>query len=183
MNLFELIAVGFALAADSFVAALTVGIDVCSLSKKEEMKISSLFALFQSLMPVLGYLLTHLLGALLMSIDHFISFAVLFFLGVSMIREEKKEDCLSSFSFFSILILSIAVTIDAFTVGITYSLLQVSLSKTILINFSVTFITTMVGLKIGYLANQTLKKKAKVLGGLVLISLAIKILLTHLGIL
>ncbi len=181
MNAFELIAVGFALAADSFVAALTIGIDVCSLTKKEEVKIATLFAMFQSIMPVLGYLLTHLLGSILMSIDHFISFAVLFYLGFSMIKEEEKENCLSSFSLFSIVLLSIAVTIDAFTVGITYSLLQVSLPLSIAVNFIITFTTTIVGLKIGYLANQTLKRKAKVLGGLVLISLAIKILMTHLG--
>lgn len=181
MNIFELLILGLALSADSCAASVSIGIDLKKIKLKNALIIAFLFSFFQSMMPVIGYTLASIFSNILASIDHFISFIVLFILGVKMIKESKEEERLDYMNFYALIIISIAVTLDAFTVGITYSLLHINLSITILINFLTTFITTILGLKIGGYLGTTFKNKAKVIGGLVLISLGIKILLSHLG--
>ncbi|MCX4366065.1 MAG: manganese efflux pump MntP family protein [Bacilli bacterium] len=182
MNVFELLVLGLALSADSCAAAVSIGIDLKRIKLKNALLIASIFSIFQSMMPVIGYTLTNILSGILASIDHFISFLVLFILGVKMIKDRDNEEQLNYMNIYALIIISIAVTIDAFTVGITYSLLHISLPLTIIINFLTTFITTLIGLKVGNILGSTFKKHAKTMGGLVLISLGIKILLHHINI-
>ena len=182
MNIFELLILGLALSADSCAASISIGIDLKNIKSRNIIYIAVLFSFFQSMMPVIGYTLASMFSSIFVSIDHFISFIVLLILGIKMIKESNEEEKLDYMNFYALMILSIAVTLDAFTVGITYSLLHVYLPITILINFLTTFITTILGLKIGTYLGTTFKSRAKVIGGLVLISLGIKILLTHLGI-
>lgn len=179
MNIFELLVLGLALSADSFAASISIGIDLNKIKLKNAVFIAFLFSLFQSMMPVLGYALTNVFSAFFSSIDHLISFLVLSILGIKMIKESREDERLDYMNVYALIIISIAVTLDAFTVGITYSLLHINLLLTIIINFISTFITTIIGLKIGNLLGQKFKYQAKVIGGLVLISLGIKILLSH----
>lgn len=182
MNIFELLVLGLALSADSCAASISIGIDLQNIKLKNALLISSIFSIFQSMMPVIGYTLASILTGVLSSIDHVISFLVLFLLGLKMIKERDEEERIDYMNIYALIIISVAVTIDAFTVGITYSLLHISLPLTIIINFLTTFITTLIGLKIGNILGSTFKKRAKVIGGLVLMSLGIKILLKHIGI-
>lgn len=181
MNIFELLILGLALSADSMAASISIGMDDGNIKIKNALLIAFLFSLFQGLMPVIGYTLASVFAVFLSSIDHLISFAVLFCLGVKMIKSYSEDDRLDYMNLYALILISIAVTLDAFTVGITYSLLHVNLFLTIIINFIMTFITTLIGLKIGSILGHKFKRKAKVLGGLVLISLGIKILLSHLS--
>ena len=185
MNIFELIVLGLALSMDSFAAAVSKGIEVTNLNIKKMLIISIWFAIFQAMMPLIGYFLANILKGWLLSVDHWISFFVLLYLGTNMIKEAKEDaasDC-DSLAFRAMLVISIAISIDAFTVGITYSFLNVDIFLATLITFLATFITTMLGTKIGNIFGNILNEKALVLGGLVLISLGIKILLEHLEIL
>ncbi|MDE6142021.1 MAG: manganese efflux pump MntP family protein [Bacilli bacterium] len=182
MNIFELLVLGLALSADSCAASVSIGIDLKSIKLKNALLIASIFSVFQSMMPVIGYTLASILSNILTSVDHLISFIVLFLLGIKMIKDKDNDERFDYMNIYALIIISIAVTLDAFTVGITYSLLHISLPLTIIINFSTTFVTTLIGLKIGNILGSTFKKRAKVIGGLVLISLGIKILLTHIGI-
>lgn len=180
MNIFELLILGLALSADSFAASVSIGIELKSIKVKKILIIASLFAIFQSLMPVIGYLLTNIFHHFLTSIDHWLSFAVLFYLGFNMLKERNKEEAINYMSLYALILVAIAVTLDAFTVGITYAILNINLLLTIIINFIITFITTIMGLKIGVLLGPLLKTKAKIAGGLVLIALGFKILICHL---
>lgn len=180
MNIFELLILGLALSADSGAASISIGMDIKRIKFKNALLIAFLFSSFQCLMPVIGYTLASILNNLLSSIDHFISFIVLFILGVKMIKSRSEEERLDYMNIYALIIISIAVTIDAFTVGITYSLLHINLFLTIIINFITTFLTTLIGLKIGNILGHRFKESAKVIGGLVLISLGIKIFLSHL---
>ena len=182
MNIFELLVLGLALSADSCAASVSIGIDLKNIKIRNALLIALTFSIFQSMMPVIGYTLASILSDALASVDHFISFLVLAFLGAKMIKERNEDEHLDYMSFYALIIISIAVTLDAFTVGITYSLLHIFLPKTIIINFLTTFLTTLLGLKIGNILGSTFKKQAKIIGGLVLISLGIKILLSHMGI-
>lgn len=180
MNIFELLVLGLALSADSFAASVSIGIELKSIKLKKILIIAILFALFQSLMPVIGYLLANIFHSLLTSIDHWLSFVVLFYLGFNMLKERNREENINYMNFYALVLVAIAVTLDAFTVGITYAILDVNLVLTIIINFIITFITTIIGLKIGVLIGPLLKSKAKTAGGLVLIALGFKILICHL---
>ncbi|MDE6292188.1 MAG: manganese efflux pump MntP family protein, partial [Bacilli bacterium] len=144
MNIFELLVLGLALSADSCAASVSIGIDLKRIKIKEALLIAFTFSLFQSMMPVIGYVLASVLSDILASIDHFISFIVLFFLGLKMIKERDEDERLDYMNIYALIIISIAVTLDAFTVGITYSLLHIFLPTTIIINFLTTFITTIV---------------------------------------
>lgn len=183
MNGFELVVLGCALSMDSFATAVTKGIEFNQLTIKKMVIVALWFSVFQSMMPILGYLLSNLFSSFLFAIDHFLSFFVLSYLGINMIRSRNEEKLMNEcLDIKTMVLLSVAISIDAFTVGITYSILSVCLPLATFITFTITFITTILGVKIGNIFGSMLNEKALVFGGLVLISLGIKILLTHLGI-
>lgn len=184
MNIFELIVLSLALSMDSFASAVTKGIELKRISLRKMLIVGIWFSIFQSMMPIIGYFLASLMSSFLFKIDHWLSFFVLLYLGIHMIKssdEEKESDSLLDFK--TMFLLSIAISIDAFTVGITYSVLNVNLILASIITFIITFITTLIGVKLGNLFGTFLNRKALILGGLVLIGLGVKILLTHLNIL
>ncbi len=182
MNIFELLVLGLALSADSCAASISIGIDLKNIKFHNAFLIAFFFSFFQSMMPVIGFALANIFKLFLTSIDHFISFIVLLVLGIKMIKESREDERLDYMNLYALIIISLAVTLDAFTVGITYSLLHINLILTIIINFLTTFLTTLIGLKIGNILGHKFKYRAKVIGGLVLISLGLKILLSHLHI-
>lgn len=184
MNGYELVILALALSMDSFSAAISKGIELRRPNLKKLLIVSLYFAFFQALMPLLGFFLANILEHFLYQIDHWISFFVLGYLGYNMIKEAKEDaiKCNEALGIKDMVILSIAVSIDAFTVGITYSFLDVDIILATIITYVVTFITTMLGVKIGSTVGQMFHEKALILGGLMLIALGIKILFEHLGI-
>ncbi len=180
MNIFELILLGIAIAADSFAASILIGIKEKK-NFKTYMLVATMFATFQSLMPVIGCLLINIFAGYLIAVDHYIAFIFLLYLGINMIRDSEDEEY-RGIKLASIIMLSVAVTIDALAVGITYSVLKISIPLTIIINFSITFITTIIGIFLGERLGERLRSKANIVGGLILILIGLKILLTHLHI-
>lgn len=181
MNIFELILLGFAISADSFVSSLLIGIKEEKINFRLLILVAIIFATFQSLMPVLGYVLINTFSKYLVNIDHFIAFFFLLYLGINMIRDKNTSEY-RGIKLSAIITLAIAVTIDAFAVGITYSILDVFIPLTLMINFSITFITTIIGILIGSRLGHLIRDKANTIGGIILIIIGIKILLSHLNI-
>ena len=102
-----------------------------------------------------------------------------------MIREalSKEEDNTdASMDFKSMLLLAIATSIDALSVGVTFAFLKVNIIAAVLFIGAVTFVFSAVGVKIGSVFAEKYKSKAEITGGVILIVLAIKILLEGLGI-
>lgn len=180
MNVFELVVLGFALSMDSFSAAVCKGIEIDCLNMRKMLKVATWFAIFQALMPILGFFMANVFKGFLTNVDHWLSFFVLIYLGVSMIRDAKdSEKRQNGLGLKAMLFLSIAISIDAFTVGITYSLMGVNILLSSVITFTITFLTTIIGTKIGNIFGKILNEKAMVFGGLVLISMGIKIIIKH----
>lgn len=179
MNNYELVVLAISLSMDSFSTALCEGISFKKIELKNILLISFMFALFQSLMPFLGYLFGYLMSSIVFSIGHILSFFIFIFLGIGLLKKSNSEEELdNSISFKSLIFLSIAISIDAFSVGITFVNLNVNIIMSLIMIFLVTFITTMIGVMIGNKCGSYLKNISLKFGGLILIALGIKVLLT-----
>ena len=136
-------------------------------------------------MPIIGYFLGFAFTDVVTSIDHWIVFILLCAIGGNMIKEsfddeiEKRND---KVDFKTMIILAIATSIDALAVGITFAFLEVSIIGPIVFIGIITFLMSILGVKIGNRFGDKFQNKAELLGGIVLIIIGIKILLEHLGI-
>jgi putative Mn2+ efflux pump MntP len=175
------IAVG--LAMDAFAVSITCGVSMVKLRVRSALRIALAFGGFQALMPVMGYLAGLSIRAFMESVDHWIAFSLLVFIGCKMIYEsfsmdadEKKRDADDA---LTLLGLSIATSIDALAVGFSLSLLKVDIIAPALIIGAVTFLISFAGTYIGTRVGHLFERKVEVLGGLILIGIGIKILIQH----
>lgn len=180
MNIIELIVLSFSLSMDSFATSLCKGIEFNNNLYKNSIITSIWFSTFQTIMPILGYYLGNIISMKLFSVAYYISFFILSFLGISMIRE--KDDVVQlndSLGFKIMFLLSVSISMDAFSVGISYALLNLNIILSSILNFSITFITTYIGCILGSKIGSKYSSISKTIGGIILISLGIKILLTN----
>lgn len=180
MNIIELIILSFSLSMDSFATSLCKGIEFNNNLHKSSLITSIWFAVFQTCMPILGYFLGNIISMKLFSVAYYISFFILVFLGTSMIREKDNlVQVNDSLGFKIMFLLSISISMDAFSVGISYALLNLNIVLSSILNFSITFITTYIGCTLGSKIGDKYSSFSKVIGGIILISLGIKILITN----
>ena len=175
------------LSMDAFAVAVCKGLAMKKMSWKNAVIVGLWFGTFQALMPVIGYFLGVSFADRIKSVDHWIAFVLLAFIGGNMIHEaldkSNTPDSDNSFSIKTMFVLAVATSIDALAVGITFALLpNVKIITAILSIGAVTFILSAIGLKAGSLFGLKYKAKAEFTGGLILILIGLKILLEHLGI-
>jgi len=185
MKILELIVVGFGLSMDAFAAAVCKGLSMKKMSYKNAFVTGSFFGGFQALMPLLGYILGNQFSNYITEFDHWIAFALLSIIGINMIKESRESCCPieeETFNLKNMLVLSIATSIDALAVGITFALLDVSICLAVIIIGVITFAISCTGVKLGHVLGSKCKSKAEILGGFILIGIGIKILLEHIGI-
>lgn len=190
MGLIELFFLAVGLSMDAFAVAVCKGLSMRKVTLKNAGIVGLYFGGFQAGMPLIGYFLGLQFKDYIMSIDHWIAFGLLVYLGIRMIQEslDKYEDVepiqseKELLSFKNMSILAIATSIDALAVGITLAFLQVDIIPAVTFIGIITFILSMVGVKIGNVFGIKYKSKAEFVGGAILILMGIKILLEHLGI-
>ena len=179
MNIIDIIFISISLAMDAF------AVSICKSSffpnKKYFLILPLTFSLFQILMPILGYFFGHIIYLYFSTYDHWISFILLFFIGIEMIFSSKKYD--SSISLVSIILLSIATSMDALCVGITLSFYSISLPIVLFFIGFITFILCFIGCFIGFYFGNLFHSYSSILGGIILILIGLKILNEHIGIL
>ena len=171
------------LAMDAVAVAIASGLSVKVLRWQDALKMALFFGVFQALMPLGGYFVGALFANVLAAYDHWIAFVLLSALGVKMILESKnaaEEKVASPFRNNKLLILSIATSLDAFAVGISFSLLEISLIETVTIIGVVTFLLCLPAVWFGARLGKSMAKRAEIFGGLVLILIGSKILIEHL---
>ena len=137
------------------------------------------------MMPQIGYFLGIRFQDLIVSIDHWIAFVLLGFIGFNMIRESREEEEIldASFGFQAMLPLAVATSIDALAVGVTFAFLDVPIIPAVSFIGLTTFVMSVVGVGVGAKLGGQFGKKAELAGGVILILMGAKILLEHLGIL
>ena len=184
-NFISILLIAIGLAADCFAVALSGGISNKNLSWPQWLRVAFSFGFFQAMMPVLGWLAGRTVVEYIEDYDHWIAFGLLVIIGGRMLweafRPEDEEANRNDISKGLVLItLSIATSIDALAVGLSFAFLEVNIglaSGTIGI---VAFIATIIGFLVGQRAARIIGKRAEMLGGFILIAIAIRILVSHL---
>jgi putative Mn2+ efflux pump MntP len=178
-----LLLLAIALSADAFAVSISLGLSIKPLKKFYILFSSAMFGLFQGLMPLLGYLSCVTLKDVVEKYSSWIAFVLLFIIGAKMIYEtikeikSKEEPQDTKFSYKNIFILAIATSIDAFASGISLAMLEVNILTAILFIGVITFGLCICGFYFGKEIGEMFKHKAQILGGLVLIAIAIKSLM------
>ena len=188
MGVIELFFTALALSADAFAVSVCKGLAAGKVKTKHYLSAGLWFGGFQALMPFIGYLLGSTFGKYIVSIDHWISFVLLAFIGGNMIRESCEKECEcecknntnASFAFKTMLLLAVATSIDALAVGVTFALLpRVNIWVAVSFIGILTFIVSAFGVKIGSVFGMKYKSVAEKLGGIILIIIGLKILVEH----
>jgi len=183
MGIVELILIAAGLSMDAFAAAICKGLSVQNLKSRHAVITGLFFGGFQAFMPLIGYLLGSQFKDYITAIDHWIAFGLLLVIGVNMIRESRNEHCdnfSNTFDLKNMTLLSVATSIDALAVGVTFAFLQVNILPAVLLIGATTFLLSAAGVKIGHAFGMKFKSKAEFAGGVILIGIGLKILIEHL---
>ena len=186
----ELFLMGIGLSMDAFAVSVCKGLGMVKVNKKQTVTIGLFFGGFQALMPFIGWVLGRQFEHYINSIDHWVAFVLLGFIGGKMMVESlkkeedgvvKKEDV--PLNIKEMFVLAVATSIDALAVGITFAFLGTPIVEAISIIGCTTFVISVGGVYIGNFFGSKYKNRAEFVGGLILVLLGLKILLEHLGIL
>lgn len=180
------ILLGVGLAMDAFAVSICKGLAVGKVKMSHMAIAGAWFGGFQMLMPLIGYFLGSSFHSYIAKFDHWVACILLVLIGANMLREalSKKEDdndTNASFGFKTMFVMAVATSIDALAVGIALAMEEntnIWLSVTCI--GVTTFILSAVGVKIGSVFGDKYKKKAEIVGGVILIVLGLKILIEHL---
>ena len=184
MGFIELLLIAVGLSMDAFAVSVCKGLSVKKVGVKHAALAGLYFGGFQFLMPVIGYLLGFRFESVIESIDHWVAFVLLAFIGGNMIKESfgKAEELNDDFGVKTMLLMAIATSIDALAVGITFAFLEVQILPAAGLIGVTTFLLSFVGIYIGNAFGARYKSKAELAGGIILVVIGVKILLEHLGV-
>ncbi len=186
MSILEILLLAIGLAMDCFSVSVAAGLSSHNTQKGPFVLMALFFGLFQALMPVIGWFCANQFAAYMDQFDHWIAFLLLLYLGGNMIRESfKDEEQTAEISHLrTLLVLSIATSIDALAVGISFACIGMSTFGDILLPIivigSVSFVLSCVGSLIGAMVGKRINLRAELLGGIILIVIGTKILIEHL---
>ena len=176
---------------DAFAVSICKGLAMRKVNKKQAFVIGLFFGGFQALMPFIGWALGSQFESYITSIDHWIAFVLLAVIGGKMVKEavsekdgeDEVEQMDPPLDIKEMFILAVATSIDALAVGITFAFLNYPIVEAITIIGITTFVISIIGVYVGNFFGSKYKKRAEIVGGVILILLGVKILLEHLGIL
>ncbi len=178
-----IILVAFALAMDSFSVSIANGLAAKTFKIGDAFKIGLFFGMFQAVMPLIGWLAGVYVSELISGFDHWIAFGLLAFIGCRMIYESVKAESrefLDSLGVGLLLTLSVATSIDALAVGLSFSFLRISIFAPVFVIGVVAFSLSFLGVYLGGKLGRFLQSKVEVLGGLILLVIGVRILVEHL---
>ena len=193
MNFIALIFTAFALSMDAFAVSITKGMTIKNLKKSTALKMALAFGVFQGGMPLLGWALGISFESYIKSIDHWIAFILLGFIGFNMIKgffDDRKEGKESELEFSAtadehdlsnkeIIMLAVATSIDALAVGISFAFLNVSIIPAASIICIITFLVCVVGVFVGNKVGDIFNGYAELVGGVILILIGFNLFNEH----
>ncbi len=184
-DLLSILFIAISLSADCFAVSLAGCISIKILRLTQVLRTALAFGIAQALMPVIGYLIGRTVTGFISGYDHWIVFGLLVVIGGRMIWEalhEKNEskknlDITRGLLLFS---LAIATSIDALAVGLSFAFLKINIISASLTIGAVAFLVTIMGFLLGRKVGSWLGERAKIIGGIILIGIGIRILINHL---
>ena len=181
MNIIDIILIALSLSMDALTVSICKGITIKNNKLHKSLIISIFFGLFQTIMPIIGYKFGSLFN--IDKIDHWISFIILSIIGFKMIKDAilKEDNYDNKLDIKTLILLSIATSIDALVIGISFSFLKVNIILSSIIIGTVTFILCFIG---SYLSSKFTpsSRNYQIVGGLTLFAIGLKILFEHLKI-
>ena len=190
LSFLDIALLSVALAMDCFTVSIVCGISCRRWMPRLMLQMSVLFGVFQALMPLIGWLGTSLFSQYLEAVDHWIAFGLLSFLGGRMIRESvssgnNEEHHSIPSALTTQLLLAVATSIDALAIGISFACTGyktvAQLSFPLVVIGVGSFLFSVLGNRLGIRFGIAIRRKLnpELCGGLVLIFIGIKVLLTH----
>lgn len=190
MDIGTLLVMAVALAMDAFAVSVANGLVLAGAGRSKAVRMAGSFGLFQAAMPLLGYAAAVAFAETIRAVDHWVAFGLLAFVGGKMLWEVwhgEEEDHADPTSLKTLLILSVATSIDALAVGVSLAMMPktgvLALAGGVWICVGaigvITFGLCLLGIFLGCKAGCLLGKRAEIAGGIVLIGIGLKILLEH----
>ncbi len=188
MGWISLLALAAALAMDAFAVAVVTGVVLNPVTGRHVFRLAFHFGLFQFLMPLLGWLGGVAVRRYVSGIDHWIAFGLLLFVGGKMLREgasggeSDRSAAIDPTSGWSLVVLSVATSIDAFAVGLSLAMVGSMIVIPAVVIGVVAACFTTSGMMIGRRLGSIWGNRVELMGGLILIAIGLKILAEHLSV-
>jgi len=186
MDILTILLIALALAVDAFAVALAAGVSLCMVSGRQIFRLSFHFGLFQAMMNVIGWAVGLTVRQLLESVDHWLAFGLLALVALKMIKDalfgrEEDTEKIDPTRGYTLVMLSVATSIDSLAVGLSFSVLNVSIWLPAAVIGVVATLLTILGLKLGCLLGSASRigSRAEIAGGLVLLGIGFNILHQH----
>ena len=199
MSFLEIFLIGVGLSMDAFAVAVGKGLSMKKVNMRHCLIIALFFGGFQALMPIIGFFLGSTFAKYIEAVDHWIAFFLLLYIGGKMlvdgirdeVEERREEEALEekglteadltfALDIRELFVMAVATSIDALAVGVSFSFLRVSIFPAASIIGITTFLLSVGGIFIGNLFGTRYKNKATIAGGIILIIIGLRILLSHL---
>ena len=185
MSFLSILIIAIGLGMDAFSVAMGVGASARAVSWRAVFRLSSCFGLFQFIMPVAGWFAGVSVANVIAGYGHWIAFGLLSLVGGKMIMEsyngKAKVNTADPTKGLSVIILSVATSIDALAVGFSFALLKIPVLFPSTVIGIVAFIMTVCGMLFGAHLGRIFGKKVEIFGGLLLIGIGVKILMEHIA--
>ncbi len=183
MDFITILAVAIGLSFDTFAVSLSYGIIKSRILFREAIPVALVMAIFQAGLLVLGFFLGSVISDAVRAADHWIALILLALLGIKMIidgmRGGEHDGFKDSNGVLTIITVAIGTSIDAFAAGISFALLDLRIWYSGIIIGVITFLASMIAIRIGKSAGSRLGSRVEIIGGLILITIGLKIFLEH----
>jgi len=184
LTILSIILLGTALSMDACAVSISCGIYCRDTKYRHAFKAAAFFGAFQMLMPLAGYYAGRVVYDYISHIAPWIAFILLALIGAHMIysavkcrKKEQEVDRKLSFSFKALLILAVATSIDALAAGVSFALVNVDILMSVALIGSITFLLSFLSVLMGKKVGKLFGWRAEFVGGLILFSIGLKILL------
>jgi len=186
VEVYKIFAIAVALAMDAFAVSIAAGVSLKNVSFRQTFRLAWHFGLFQAVMPIIGWSAGLTIRSLIEAYDHWIAFGLLAFVGINMLREAfgdhlAEDKTIDPTKGLTLVMLSVATSIDALAVGLSLSLIKASIWTPAFIIGLVATAFTILGLQLGERVGAVagLSHYADAVGGIVLLLIGLKILHEH----
>ena len=174
MNIIEIILIGISLSMDAFTISICKGL--LNNNFKIGLTITTSFAFFQFIMPVIGYYLGNILSSRIINYQSYFSSILLIVLGIIMLKEDKITIFDNKFNYKELFLLSMATSIDALVIGLSFSFNNTNIIISSTIIGIITFIICNIGYYLGKILSKKIHQYANIIGGITLIIIGVKLL-------
>jgi putative Mn2+ efflux pump MntP len=185
MSPLTIFGIALALAMDAFAVSVASGFTIRRLHVHHALTIAAWFGTFQAVMPLLGWLGGTRMADLIGGVDHWVVFGLLSFVGGKMIYESRHitewEERRNPLDLDVLFLMSFATSIDALAAGVSFAVLDLNIVGPVLVIGLVTFLVCLAGVWIGNRGGHVFENKLEAVGGMILIGIGLRVLVTHLA--